>query len=75
MLAIARYSLLEKLNCFLFYREWERGHNLLLAAKKLHDEGEQFAADRSVSKKYAQVLAHFKSDLVAQIYRDCGSGI
>lgn len=65
------FLLLEKLNILLFYRAWHRGDDLLVAASNIQ---KQCIAERGNKRDqhYHQALGHFRSDLVAQIYRSCG---
>jgi hypothetical protein len=66
------YPLLEKLNILTFYQEWYRSHDLIAAAKHVQAACREFIETESTPKKYAQRLSHFKSDLLAQLYSECG---
>ncbi|OHV22611.1 hypothetical protein EOS93_30935 [Rhizobium sp. RMa-01] len=76
-LTVRDNPLLEKLNIFLLYRDWsESASKLMLTAEGIKELTEAYLAggDRK-SPKYGDVLAHFDSDLLAQLYRDCGQNV
>jgi len=77
LLKLADHPLLEKLNIFLLYREWsESAAATLGAAKQINEMAVAYLSGGSQkSSKYADVLAHFASDLVAQLYRECGLNV
>lgn len=72
ILQCSEHPLAEKLNCFLFYRAWDKGHDLADAAKAIGDNCARYVSGQAADKDYTDTLAHFKSDLLAQLYRDCG---
>ncbi|MDX0442498.1 hypothetical protein GOD94_27640 [Sinorhizobium medicae] len=71
------HPLLEKLNIFLLYREWsDSAATMLRAAEEINRIADDYVAGGSrKSSKYADILAHFDSDLLAQLYRDCGQNV
>ena len=71
-LSLPDYPLLEKLNAFLFYKYWhENRMNLIDAANEISDYCKAFVVNPKIRNKYSQTLDHFKSDLIAQLLRDC----
>jgi hypothetical protein len=72
-LKINDYPLLEKLNVYLFCKDWNDKENILTIAKRIKSDAEKFLSHgKKASPSYFQALDHFKSDLLAQLYRDCG---
>ncbi len=71
-LACREEPLLEKLNTFLFYRAWKDGDNSLSAAARIHSKCSAFIESGERVSDYDGVLNHFKSDLLAQLRKDCG---
>ncbi|MBK6741353.1 MAG: hypothetical protein IPG64_27580 [Haliea sp.] len=63
--------MLEKLNILTFYQKWYSSHELVAAAKEIQAACREFVKTESKPQKYAQRLSHFKSDLLAQLYREC----
>ena len=61
--------LLEKLNTVLVFNAWAHSTNLVDAAEAARDGCKEFAETRTTGK-YRQKLEHYKSDLVAQMYRE-----
>jgi hypothetical protein len=70
-LRVPDHPLLEKVNTFLFVRRWSGGEALAVpTAKEVAQEALAFRANgRAAAKDYTQVLDHFSSDLLAQMYR------
>jgi hypothetical protein len=64
------FPLLEKVNLFLFYKEWSSKRNLLNAAHVIADECRNHIAGLGEDGRYKKILEHFKSDLLAQLYRE-----
>lgn len=76
-LTVRDYPLLEKLNIFLLYRDWsDSASKLMMTAQSIKELADSYlvGGDRK-SPKYGDVLAHFDSDLLAQLYRDCGHNV
>jgi hypothetical protein len=72
-LACPDYPLLEKVNLFLFYKEWSNRNNLRDAAEGIARDCQQFLRIKVDRKaRYSRALEHFKVDLVAQLLRECG---
>jgi hypothetical protein len=60
---------------FLFYKDWAAGKNLKDSALHIQKECHQFMGNdkgQGKNKRYDEVLLHFRSDLLAQLYRECG---
>lgn len=72
VLQCPEHPLAEKLNCFLFYRSWDKGHDLTDAATVIAGDCTRYINGQAADKDYGETLSHFKSDLLAQLYRDCG---
>lgn len=70
-LRVPNLPLLEKLNCLLFYRAWSSNEDLEEAAVGIQQEASKFLLNPSIKGRYRETLSHFKSDLLAQLYRDC----
>ncbi|BDL37554.1 hypothetical protein [Methylorubrum sp. GM97] len=64
---------LEKANVFRFYRQWPRKSvDVDNTAVRIGQELEIFLrGGKDASPKYAQMLSHFDSDILAQLFRDC----
>lgn len=65
------YPLLERLNIFLLYREWYRGHDLEEAAEAIRRQCSAHVKDARAPSHYGDVLSHFRGDLLAQLLRAC----
>ena len=61
--------LLEKVNCLLFYKDWSAKEDLKTAAELIARELSEYLAGNT--GRYGQTLDHFKSDLLAQLRREC----
>lgn len=71
-LKLEKYPLLEKLNVLLIYKRWDAS-NLASISETIKNEASHFlSGNKAESAGYAQTLSHFKSDLLAQLYRECG---
>lgn len=74
-LKIPDYPLLEKTNLHIFYKEWGGLSELYMLAKRIGADANNFlVGGKSASPSYFQIFDHFKSDFLAQLYRDCGKG-
>jgi len=64
--------LLEKVNVYLFYKDWCEPSSLVELAKQIGTEARKYLkGGKAAAPKYFQALDHFKSDLLAQLYHDC----
>ena len=68
-IAVPDFPLLEKLNTFLMFNAWANGLNLAEMATSVRSDSEAFVSNKS-SGRYRQKLDHYKSDLIAQMFRD-----
>lgn len=62
--------LLEKLNLFLFYKDWSSKKPLLEVARVIADECADHITGGIEKGRYQRTLLHFKADLLAQMYRE-----
>jgi hypothetical protein len=70
LLRCPEFPLLEKVNIFIFYREWSKCHNLQKAAKEIADDCRAFLAGTLKHGRYQTVLEYFRADLLAQLLRE-----
>ncbi len=70
-LVVDDYPLLEKLNILLLYQAWAKGEDLQVAARRIRQWSIDYRRSPTSARKYKQTLAHYKTDLIAQLYRDC----
>lgn len=68
-IAVPEAPLLEKLNTFLVFNAWAKGQDLTEAAASVRSDCQAFI-DSKGPGKYRQKLDHYKSDLIAQMFRD-----
>lgn len=72
LLESPEYPLLEKVNIYLLYKDWSAADKLIDQAQKISASARKFLeGGRKKSESYFQALDHFKSDFLAQLYRDC----
>jgi len=71
-LIFAEYPLLEKANLLAFYESWYRGHDLKKAALQIERECKELVENPKADSLLRETLNHYKSDLLAQLYRECG---
>jgi hypothetical protein len=64
------FPLLEKLNVFLFYKEWSSKRDLKTASRAIADECRGHINETTEAGRYQRTLNHFKADLLAQLYRE-----
>lgn len=69
-LTVSEYPFLEKVNTFLFYRDWYSGENLIDASESIAQECKEFIEDLKDDSRHEQVLNHFRGDLIAQLVRE-----
>lgn len=75
LLACPDFPLVEKVNIFLLHKDWARNKDLLKTATIIHGDCQHYVANSGVqhpATHHAAVMTHFKSDLLAQLYRECG---
>jgi hypothetical protein len=70
LLACPEFPLLEKLNCFIFYQQWESNRNLLESADTIHRDCQTYVSERDKTMQYHDKLLHWKYDLLAQLRRE-----
>lgn len=70
-LSFSEHPLLEKVNSFLLYRAWYKKKDLLRASESIHGECCEYLKTPSPSNRVQLALAYFKSDLIAQVLREC----
>lgn len=68
-IAVPDTPLLEKLNTFLLFNAWAKGLDLAQAAISVRSDCEAFVNSKGAGR-YRQKLDHYKSDLIAQMFRD-----
>jgi len=66
--SVAEFPLLEKLNTTLIFNAWAKNSDVLVAAEEVREECLGFLLSRGPGR-YRQKLDHYKSDLIAQMYR------
>jgi hypothetical protein len=71
LLARSKYPLLEKLNIFLFYKEWRSSSDLTATAQRIKAECEEFQK-KGIDGPYSRQLEKRRGDMLAQLYRECG---
>ena len=65
------YPLVEKASVFMLYKQWpSQKKNLLMAAKAIGADAQSYR-DGQRGGPLSQTLDYFRSDLLAQFYRDC----
>ncbi len=68
-LSVPQLPLLEKLNVLILYGDWARKRDLLNATREIRQQCEAFRKGEDTGP-YAEKLKRFKSDLVAQLFRE-----
>ncbi|PAL20461.1 hypothetical protein [Sphingopyxis sp. GW247-27LB] len=68
-IAVPEAPLLEKLNTFLIFNAWARGLDLKQTAMSVKTDCAAFVTSKAAGR-YRQKLDHYKSDLIAQMFRD-----
>lgn len=69
-LSFPEYPLLEKVNSFLFYRDWYKNKNLLQASAAIRKECDNYIAGSKSKNRVNLALKYFRSDLIAQVLRE-----
>lgn len=67
--AVAEVPFLEKLNTMLVFNAWAKNTDLRQAASNVGHDCAEFIRTRE-DGRYRQKLDHYKSDIIAQMYRD-----
>jgi hypothetical protein len=70
VLRVPDYPLLEKLNVYLFYKGWRASTNLLALAIEIEQQCADLVSGNETGSYYRQ-LEKRKSDMLAQLYREC----
>ena len=70
-LRIAEYPLLEKANILSLYKAWNRRQHLVRAARDIDSHCRAFLRNADSPSPYAATFRLFKTDLLAQLLRDC----
>jgi hypothetical protein len=68
-IAVPDAPLLEKLNTLLIFNAWAKGLDLAQVATTVRADCEAFVSTKGAGR-YRQKLDHYKSDLIAQMFRD-----
>lgn len=75
LLRFPDHPLLEKANIYLLYKDWSGQENLSKLATEIAAQAKQYLeGGKEGSPKYYQMLDHFRSDFLAQLFRDCSRG-
>jgi len=71
-LVIKDYPLLEKLNIFIFYKNFLKPIDLVMLSENIRDSANLFISlnRQDNSMKYYQKYQHFNNDMLAQLYRE-----
>ena len=69
-LANYKYPLIEKVGILIFYQDLNRGVAAQEALDRIGEESSEFVANAHGGGRFASVLDHYKSDLVAQLRRE-----
>lgn len=69
-LSFPDYPLLEKVNSFLLYRDWNKKRHLLRASETINGECCDYIKTPQRKNRIRVALAYFKSDLIAQVLRE-----
>ena len=70
-LSCHEFPLLEKLNCFILYQDWNSKRNLLESSIAIQQDCQSYVATRDTGTQYHSKLLHWKADLLAQLRREC----
>ena len=71
-LSVPDLPLVEKLNVFLFYQDWSRRQHLLTASASITQQCAHYLKRDPAATRHVQAMAHFRTDLFAQLLRDSG---
>ena len=70
-LSCYEFPLLEKLNCFILYQDWNSKRNLLESSMAIQQDCQSHVSTRATGTQYYDKLLHWKADLLAQLRREC----
>jgi hypothetical protein len=70
LLGCPEFPLLEKINIYLFYKEWSSNRNLIDAAAAISEDCRGYINGTASAGSYERTLHHFKADLLAQLLRE-----
>ena len=70
-LSCHEFPLLEKLNCFILYQDWNSKRNLLESSIAIQQDCQSYVSTRDAGTQYHSKLLHWKADLLAQLRREC----
>lgn len=65
------YPLLEKFNILLLYKDWQSNKNLIASAESIKSDCQNLKQNKSPGERYKAQMEHFKTDMIAQLRRDC----
>ncbi len=71
-LSYPEYPIIEKTNILLFYKAWYAGKNLKNEAKAIFENCIEHKDEVSEFNPHKSILDHHRSDLLSQLYRECG---
>ena len=69
-LSVPEHPLIEKTNCFLLFRAWNKSKDLLAASDEISAEAKAYLRDPSARTSHSVALDKFRRDLLAQIFHD-----
>jgi hypothetical protein len=69
-LSFPDHPLLEKVNSFLLYRDWNKRKDLRLASETIKKECDDYIKSDRSKNRVRLALKYFKSDLIAQVLRE-----
>ena len=70
-LSCYEFPLLEKLNCFILYQDWNSNRNVLESSMSIQQGCQSYISTRATGSQYHDKLLHWKADLLAQLRREC----
>jgi hypothetical protein len=68
-ISVQDLPLVEKLNTFLLYQDWNRGNDLLAAAQEIADGAARYIGG-GTSDRHQRQMSLFRADLLAQLLRE-----
>ena len=70
-LAYPQIPLLEKVNCYLLYKDWPSSIDLLETAEAIGKNLVAYIAESDSDGKHKEAMSKFKYDLLAQLLKEC----
>ena len=70
-LSCYEFPLLEKLNCFILYQDWNSKRNLLESSMAIQQDCQSYVSTRATGTQYHDKLLHWRADVLAQLRREC----